>query len=456
MDTTLAAAEVYDVLGVGFGPSNLALAIALDEHNGYVPADAAFRARFVERQARFGWHRGMLIDGTTLQVSFLKDLVTMRNPTSRFSFVSYLHQMGRLTDFINHKILFPSRVEFHDYLDWTARQLNDLVSYDTTVTRIRPVAASDQTYPLLEVSSTDGAGAHTTHLTRNVILAPGLRPHLPAGIETGDRIWHSSELMHRVDELERRPPGRITVVGAGQSAAELTDYFHRTFPDAVVWSVFSRYGYSQSDDNPFANQIFDPDAVDDFFRAPEPTKQLMLDYHANTNYSVVDLDLLNEIYRRTYDEKVRGRSRLHFVRMARVRSARANATGVRIEVENLIDGTRPVIDADLLVFATGYLPADPTVLLDGADRFCRRDRHGRVIIDRDYRAVTVDGFSAGIYLLGSGTEHAHGLSANLLSTVAIRAGEVVESLSKPDRRAWASSAATGMSLKVEMPATTLK
>ena len=51
---------------------------------------------------------GMLLDDATMQVSFLKDLVTMRNPTSDFSFLSYLHERGRLVDFINHKIAVPA------------------------------------------------------------------------------------------------------------------------------------------------------------------------------------------------------------------------------------------------------------------------------------------------------------------------------------------------------------
>jgi L-ornithine N5-oxygenase len=58
-----------------------------------------------------------------MQVTFLKDLATIRNPTSRFSFLAYLRERGRLLDFINHKSLFPSRVEVHDYLEWAAAQL---------------------------------------------------------------------------------------------------------------------------------------------------------------------------------------------------------------------------------------------------------------------------------------------------------------------------------------------
>jgi len=90
--------RIHDVVGVGFGPSNLALAIALAEGAG----DAGgVSARFVERQPRFGWHRGMLLEDATMQISYLKDLVTLRDPRSRFSFLSYLHAHDRLPDFIN-------------------------------------------------------------------------------------------------------------------------------------------------------------------------------------------------------------------------------------------------------------------------------------------------------------------------------------------------------------------
>lgn len=113
--------QVHDLIGVGFGPSNLALAIAAVEHNDQANGAGRVSVRFFERQPAFGWHRGMLLDDATMQVSFLKDLVTLRNPASGFSFLAYLHECGRLVDFINHKTLFPLRVEFHAYLEWAAR-----------------------------------------------------------------------------------------------------------------------------------------------------------------------------------------------------------------------------------------------------------------------------------------------------------------------------------------------
>src|SRR3954451_18375667 len=82
---------IHDLIGIGFGPSNPALAVAVEGHNQEAAADRRVEALFLEKQPEFGWHRGMLVDGATMQVSFLKDLATMRNPTSDFSFVAYLH-----------------------------------------------------------------------------------------------------------------------------------------------------------------------------------------------------------------------------------------------------------------------------------------------------------------------------------------------------------------------------
>src|SRR5687768_13395508 len=175
---------VLDLAGIGFGPSNLALAIAVEEHERFV------RARFFERQLRFGWHRGMLIDDATMQVSFLKDLVTLRNPTSEFSFVSYLHSQGRLTDFVNHKILFPLRIEFHDYLEWAAARFEHLVSYDEEATDVEPVV-EDGTVVAFDVVTGDGAGqGMTVRRARNVVVATGLAPSLPPEARLGARVWH--------------------------------------------------------------------------------------------------------------------------------------------------------------------------------------------------------------------------------------------------------------------------
>ncbi|WP_369175963.1 lysine N(6)-hydroxylase/L-ornithine N(5)-oxygenase family protein [Streptomyces mutabilis] len=419
------ATLVHDLIGIGFGPSNVAMAIALTEHNARADGQETITARFFEQQPRFGWHRGMLIDDATMQVSFLKDLVTLRNPASEFSFLCYLQSRGRLIDFINHKNLFPLRVEFHDYFEWAAAKVDDLVSYGHEVVGVAPVER-DGTVRHLEVTVRSGEGLEV-HRARNLVIGTGLRPLVPEGVERGDRVWHNSELLAKVDALEGTSPSRFVVVGAGQSAAENVAYLHRRFPDAEVCAVFARYGYSPADDSGFANRIFDPAAVDEYFTAPAGVKRRLMDYHGNTNYSVVDIDLIDDLYRQMYREKVLGTERLRFLNVSRLTDLKEIPEKVRATVTSLVTGEETPLDADVVVFATGYSPADPLGLLgEVADR-CLRDDEGLVRVERDYRIATDPGLRCGIYLQG-GTEHTHGITSSLLSNTAIRVGEILQSL----------------------------
>ncbi|WP_199441961.1 lysine N(6)-hydroxylase/L-ornithine N(5)-oxygenase family protein [Umezawaea beigongshangensis] len=425
MSQVLPDADVplHDLIGIGFGPSNLALAIALAEHNAQ--AAEPVTAHFLERQADFGWHRGMLLDDATMQVSFLKDLVTMRNPTSAFSFLSYLHERDRLIDFINHKNLFPLRAEFHDYLEWAAAKVDDLVSYEQEVVEVRPVTRDGEVVHF-DVVARSG-DEEVVRRARNLVLATGLTPHLPDGVREGERIWHNRDFLHRLAAFGDASPRRFVVIGAGQSGAEVTAHLHERFPGAEVCAVFARYGYSPADDSSFANRIFDPAAVDEFYGAPEVVKRKLMAYHGNTNYAVVDNDLIEELYRRTYREKVLGAQRLRLINVSRPAEIVETPDGVRVVVESLATGEREVLDADAVVCATGYRPADPTALLGELAASCERDEFGRLRVGRDYRIATAPHVRSGVYLQG-GTEHTHGITSSLLSNTAVRVGEILDSV----------------------------
>ncbi len=150
-------------------------------------------------------------------------------------------------------------------------------------------------------------------------------------------------------------------------------------------------------------------------------------YHGNTNYSVVDIDLIDDLYRQMYREKVLGTERLRFLNVSRLVGVEEAPDKVCATVKSLVTGEETLLDADVVVFATGYSPVDPTgVLGEVADR-CLRDTEGRVQVERDYRIATDPGLHCGIYLQG-GTEHTHGITSALLSNTAIRVGEILDSL----------------------------
>lgn len=421
--------ETYDVVGIGFGPSDLSLAISLEEHHANVLTDP-ITAAFFERQPSFGWHRNMLLPSATMQISFLKDLVTFRNPVSRFSYVSFLHSQGRLAQFVNRKDFFPTRREFHQYLEWAAASMSNVVSYSSAVTAVRrPPEYADGApeFLRLEVRDTDGGGGIRHVDARNVVISTGLQPRMPDGVVRDERVWHSSEFLDNYGRANPAELKSVAVVGAGQSAAEITKFFYERLPHAQVHAILPSYGYSVADDTPFANQIFDADAVDDYYYGDEPSRDAFWRYHRNTNYGVVDDADIRHLYQAAYDEEVAGVQRLHFHNLAKVRSVAREGSRAKVLLTAPRDAEPPRLDVDVIVFATGYATMDPTRLLGDLDRYCLRDETGRHRVTRDYRLVTTPELSCGIYLQG-GTEHTHGLTSSLLSNIAVRSGEIADSI----------------------------
>jgi L-ornithine N5-oxygenase len=361
----------------------------------------------------------MLLPGTRMQIPFLKDLATLRNPQSAFTFVNYLSERGRLVDFIGRHDVFPSRHEFHDYLQWAADQFAADVRYGH---RVVGVTGSDAGFAVrLEPGEVVSA--------RTLVLGTGLHPVLPPGTRSSLRQWHSHQLLSAVAALGPVERGRFAVVGAGQSAAEVVSYLHRTYPRAEVHAVFGRYGYSLADDSAFVNRIFDPAAVDEFYGADSVERQRLLDYHRSANYSAVDVDLIADLYEREYGERVSGARRLFLHRACRVTGADEDDAEVRLSVRNLIDNTTETVRCDAVVYATGYAPIDVPAFLGEVASCYEFDAQGRPVATRDYKLVARPGAPGDIYLNGATVEHSHGLGATLLSNVAVRSGEIAAAIS---------------------------
>src|SRR5690606_1358380 len=153
----------------------------------------------------------------------------------------------------------------------------------------------------------------------------------------------------------------------------------------------------------------------------------LLDYHRGTNYSVVDMDLIESLSRTMYQEKVQGTRRLRMMNVSRIREVTGHGDGVRVTVEFLPTGERETLDSDVLVYATGYQPRGIGDHLGEIAKLCLRDDEDQLRVGRDHRVETAPNVTAGIYLQG-GTEHTHGLTSTLLSTTAVRAGEIRSSL----------------------------
>lgn len=362
-----------DVAGVGAGPANLSLAALLDPVPGV-------RARFFEASPVLRWHPGLLLDSAQMQVSFVKDLVTPVDPTSRYSFLAFLAAHQRLYRFINTGAGRSCRREYTQYLTWAAEAMESVVFGD----RVRAVElAGDR----LAVTTDSGR-----YRTSTVVLGSGSVPRLPA-VARGrldSEVLHSSQyLPHRTGLLGRR----VAVVGGGQSGAEIVaDLLDGPEPGQVLWFT-RRPNLLPMDESPFANELFNPSYSQIFQRLDSSARRRLLAEQKMASDGISG-GLLDRIYRRLYElEFLDGRTGQHsrcqvLPRRDLVGLDRESA-GWRLTVRHDLDpGSAETHLVDRVVLATGYEYRLPDCLAPLADRI-GWDGEG-LAVDADF-AVSWDG-----------------------------------------------------------------
>lgn len=428
--------EVYDVVGFGLGPANLALLAALDEESEAVHG-RRLKHLFVEQKESFCWHPGMLLEGAQIQLSFLKDLVTLRNPQSRYTFLAYLKEKGRLDKFANLRKFYPTRLEFNDYYGWVAGQLTDNVLYGTIVESVDPV--ENEETGLVEVVRvrTRNLKSNETRsfLARNLVVATGGTPNLPRGVglRKSQRTMHTSEFLLRkdVDFPDRNKDHRFVVVGSGQSAAEIFENLCHNYPNADVTAAIRRFAYQPADDSHFVNEIFFPKMEDFLYDLPEKKRQLVIDAHRDTNYSCVDGELIESIYEFLYMNEVKGVDRARIEPFLELRDIHDEADGTVLEFYDLIKEESRQVHADYAILATGYVRPKRHPLIDNLSEFLVTNGADGYKVDRYYRIGTQQRFMPQLFLQGF-CEDTHGLSDTLLSTLPIRSYDILKSLMTED------------------------
>lgn len=253
------ADEMHDLLCVGFGPASLAVAIALND--AMDPAlgaskDLNFKPKvcFLEKQNQFAWHSGMLVPGSRMQISFMKDLATMRNPRSSFTFLNYLHHKKRLIHFTNLGTFLPARMEFEDYMRWCALHFDNVVNYGEEVVEVvpGPTNARGVVDFFTVVSRNTGTGEISSRNSRKVVIALGGKAKMPPGFPQDPRIMHSSKYCTHLPQMlnDDMAPYNIAVVGSGQSAAEIYHDLHRRYPNSRTTLILRDTALRPSDDSP--------------------------------------------------------------------------------------------------------------------------------------------------------------------------------------------------------------
>ena len=414
--------RMLELLAIGAGPANLGVAVALEE----LAPDLARDSLLVEGDDAVVWQRGMLLPWAQSQVSFLKDLVTLRNPCSRFSFLNYLHSVGRLDDFVNLGTFTPYRVEISAYLRWVADSLERVqVEFGRRCVGVDVRRDSSGDIAGWSTQLADGSTIHS----RTLVIGVGREAHIPAPFDAlpSERVIHSTQYLSRLGELLAKPaderPERVVVVGGGQSSAEMFASVLRELPDAHATMCMRSIGLNLYQTSKFTNTLFAPSFVDHFYHCPPPTREQILAQMHATNYSGLQAGFLEELYRELYLRRLNGDHRARIRPLTDVTSAGMDADEVVLTVTDRTTGRSEEIACDLVLLGTGFQRTMPGLVRQLAARLGLP----AIEVTRQYRLVTDAAGPAACYVQGV-NEATHGIADSLLSVIGPRSAEIVEDI----------------------------
>ncbi|RYB94336.1 alcaligin biosynthesis protein [Nocardioides oleivorans] len=391
---TARATRIHDLLGIGLGPFNLGLACLADPIPG-------LDAVFLEAEPGFSWHPGMMLPDATLQVPFLADLVTLADPTSRFSYLAFLKDVGRLYPFYIRESFYPLRREYDDYCRWAADRLDSIELGE----RVVAVEHDGEAYV---VRSATGRSWRARHL----VLGTGTAPRIPFDVD-GPAL-HSADYLARKDEL--LATGSITVVGSGQSAAEVyADLLaeQETHGFELGWVTRSPRFFPM-EYTKLTLEMTSPEWSSYFQALPAPRRAEVQQGQAALSKGISS-DTINAIFDELYRREATTGVETTLLTATEVTAARWDGRAYALDLRHTEQGTTGRMTTESLVLATGYAPRVPD-FLDGVRDRIRWDEHGRFLAGGTF---AVDHADSEVFVQNA-EEHTHGFVAPDLGMGAMR------------------------------------
>lgn len=404
--------EIYDIIGVGIGPFNLGLA-ALSQ-----PVDG-LKILFFDKTDSFNWHPGLMLGGTTLQVPFMADLVTMADPTSAFSFLNYMKETGRIYKFYIRESFFLFRKEYNAYCKWVAGQL-DCCHFGQEVME---VAYEEGCYKVTvkEVQN----GQPTVYWARKLVLGTGTSPYVPphALAHLGDSVIHTADFLSHREALSAKKS--IAVVGSGQSAAEV---FRELLPLAekgtsLKWYTRSDRFFPLENHAKFTLEMTSPEYVDYFYGLSEKQRSALLK-RQKVLYKGINYDLINEIYSSLYEMELSHEVDITLMPSCDLKKIEPTGEGgYLLEFFQTEQDKSFEEEAEAVILATGYHYREPT-FLQALEGHIKRNTNGSLDVARNY---TIDQKGVGLFVQNAEL-HTHGFVSPDLGMGAYRNAYILKEL----------------------------
>lgn len=409
--------KVYDIIGVGIGPFNLGLAAMLEE-------TGEKEALFFERKSEFNWHKGMLIDGTTLQVPFFADLVSMANVKSKYTFLNYLQEHNRLYHFYFLEKFHIPRIEYNHYCRWVASQLRQC-RFGSQVEKVQPVETREG--KLYEVTVQENSMETHIYYTKHLAVGIGTSPSVPSHLEKklGQKVIHSSQYLNKKEKLLNARS--ITVIGSGQSAAEVFYDLAKqqdNIPFTLNWFTRSK-GFFPMEYSKLGLEYFSPDYTEFFYKLPQSKKDELLPKQ-DLLYKGISMDTIADIYDLLYEKSVgQEKPLIHLQAMTELVNLEQGEDTNLLTFKQHVTGEVFELESDVVILGSGYTPSFPHFLMNMQDKI-EWDPRNRYQITRDYRLQT-KGLEGHIFIQ-NGELHTHGVGAPDLGLGAYRNAVILNKL----------------------------
>ena len=396
--------------GVGAGPFNLSIAALLSK-NSHI------NFAFFDKKPAFSWHTGLMLDGARLQTSWMKDLVTPVDPTSEFSFLNFLVQNQRFYSFINAEQAAISRQEFEQYLRWASERIPG-IEYGNPVREIQHKAGKFQV-------KLDSAEV----LADNICIGTGTKPYVPsfASQYLGAHVFHGGSIMQMSRDFSNK---RVVIVGGGQTGAEL---FLGAISErwgqckSVSW-LSRRDNFEPLDETPFTNDYFTPDYVQCFLNLDKQKKQSVVEKQKLASDGISP-STLKEIYQCLYIKKVVENNPAEMLLMPgrELTGMSRQSGGFGLNAYSHLESVREQLNADIVIFCTGFRSAIPECIEPLVDRLGWED--DGILSMKDNYQVNWEGESENRIYAVNTSRHHHGIVDPQTSMMAWRSATIVNDLS---------------------------
>ncbi|ABA22448.1 probable monooxygenase [Trichormus variabilis ATCC 29413] len=406
---------VYDLIGIGLGPFNLGLAALLEPVT-------EIKSLFLEQKPEFQWHPGLLLEGTTIQVPFLADLVTMAEPSSKFSFLSYLKAKSRLYNFYFWEEFHIPRREYNDYCRWVAKQLPNCYFGE----QVKSIDWDEKAQEFIV------SGINFIYRCRNLVLGVGTVPYIPLCFRdvVSENIFHSSQFIPQ--KVSCRQAKSITVIGSGQSAAEV---FYELLQEQenynyhLEWHTRSS-GFFPMEYSKLGLEHFSPDYIHYFYNLrPEQRDELLT--KQGLLYKGISFHTIAKIYDLLYERSVADNyPDVRLLSGVEVKEVEPTANGYRLTYRHSHQNQPFIHHSDRIILATGYHHTIPNFMADIRD-LLQWDEHGRYQVNFDYHLSLTQDIPNQIFVQNAEL-HTHGIGAPDLGLGCYRNSVIINSLTGRD------------------------